>query len=135
MNTDVIKRYAELAEMKVAREADLDEVKKEMESLKEIVLNELVSAGVKSMKVTLLNGRERTVYARKVKYAAVKYAELRPQLVKALRETGHEDLITVNSNRFSSWAREMMEEGGPGIPHAVEQCIEMRERVEVRAPR
>lgn len=126
IKTSALRSFADLTKRKRALEAEVREINRQIETVKEAALEELAESGLTSAPFD-----DMTVYASHEIRAKVTDREA---ACAALREAGFGDLVqtTVNLNTLSALLREMHREGDP-LPEEFAGVIEKVEYYDLRA--
>lgn len=109
----------------------LSEIKNQVSGVKQAI-NEKLTEQFGLLDVQSMNVDNRTVYRNVEKYANAK-PEHRQDLVKWARENELEDMIVVQPQRFKSWCREQIENGG--LPEEIASLVDVFEKPSLRIRR
>jgi hypothetical protein len=125
LNTDRIKAYAELDELRLKLNRELDKIRKKQAKLEPMILENMGESGVDSMRV-----EGRTVYIQRLIWG--KYSD-RGDAIKALKEAGLEDLVSegFNANQLAAYLRELDATNEP-LPPEFRGRIEPNEVFSIR---
>jgi hypothetical protein len=116
---EIVGQYAELMERKRQLDAELRDVKAELEIVEGQVEEYLVGEGMQSVK--LASGQ--VVYLTKNIFASAKEGD-KLALVEGLEAAGFKDLVTVNHNTFKSFCKEQIDMYKAAHPEAATLPIE-----------
>lgn len=116
---EVVNRFAELMEKKRKLDAELHDIKAELDIEEAKVEEYLVEQGMQSVK--LASGQ--VVYLSKMVYASALDGD-KTALVDSLEAAGFRDLVTVNHNIFKSFCKECIDEYKALHPEAATLPIE-----------
>jgi hypothetical protein len=128
MNLDIFRYYLELKNKKALIEAELDDIKTNMEALSVRINDELVDNGIDNIK---LDGY--TIYPKLQLYAS---AQLTPENKPLFVEHGLGDMIkeTINGNSMSAYVREFMKDSQMTIdqlPEWLRDNVSMTEKITI----
>ena len=120
--------YAELAQRKRALEHELREVRAQMNTTQEPLLDHLAEQGVRSIKLD--DGS--SVYIHRAVYVGAKDTDY-DRACTAFADAGLGEFVLrrFNTNTVSAWYREATAEGS-SIPRALEDVLDVNERITLR---
>lgn len=127
VNTDLLSRFVELTEKKRDIEQSLDETKKELAEMEQVILEQFSEANTSSVKIA--NGT--TIFLHRQMWASALDGN-HDAVCSALRDLGYNDMIktSVNSQALSSLIRDLEREDS--IPDILKQVIKLTEKFSVR---
>jgi len=126
MDTTVMKTFLDLDRQRKKLEGEVKALKSQLEKLMPKVEEELLQAGVDSIKID--NG---TVTTRKTLWAKPKNGDY-PLACAALKQAGLGDFVAerFNTQTLSAYVRELVNEGEP-LPEPLQEAIEVSEVIKV----
>lgn len=131
MNIDLMRAFVDLRRRKSAIDAELDEVKRQLDALGQLVVTELATAGVGKVEVDH-GGKLATVYASSIAFPKMREGVTRDDVVAALKacpETAAMVSDSYNSNTFAAWCRERVGEMKQPLPPAIDAVVELAEKL------
>ena len=140
MNTDNIKKYAQLVEQKRKVQAMLKDLEKSIATHREAILADYAEAGLQSCKVDV-DGHKANVFVRKQIWANAKDGDIKAA-VEALESNGVGFLVEkkFNTHSLSSWVREQLdmiigedleEKIHRGLPAGIADHLSITEKIDL----
>ena len=124
MDTNRIKRYAELTLLKRQAKTTLADIQEEMDKIQQEVLDIMGAEGVSSLRVNTSEGWF-TVSPKRTIWAGIEEG-MKLQAIEVLESLGLKDLLSPNYQSLSSWVREHEDQGRP-LPAEFAGVIAVRE--------
>lgn len=124
MNTDRVKRYAELTSLKRQAKATLNTIQEELTTLETELLDALAAEGIDQVRVDTDEGRF-TIFPRRTIWGGIEEGK-KMEAIEVLEKLGLKDLLSPNYQSLSSWIREHEETGIP-LPEEFNGVIMVRE--------
>ncbi len=135
MNIQIVREYAMVARAKRVAEAGLRDINKQLAKMEPVIQNEMVSAGVNAVPLTV-DGERVRVFLHSIVYP--KYAEGvdKEQVIEVLKHAGPECRALVaenyNANSLAAWVRERLGDREKPLPPTLAAVLEITERTSVR---
>lgn len=124
MNTDRVKRYAELISLKRQAKATLNTIQEELTTLETELLDALAAEGIDQVRVDTDEGRF-TIFPKRQIWAGIEEGK-KLEAIEVLEKLGLKDLLSPNYQSLSSWVREHEVTETP-LPKEFEGVIAVRE--------
>lgn len=124
LNIDKIRTYQRLRAEEDRLTAEGKAMKEEADRLEQELVEMFSEAGLQN-----LNVDGKTVYLGRKTFAQWKSGMDPEEKRAALRAAGHDELIseTINANTLAAFVRELVDEGGPGMPPELADLLELGE--------
>lgn len=124
MDTERVKRYAELTSLKRQAKTTLADIQEEMDKIQQEVLDAMGAEGISSLRVDTSEGRF-TVFPKRQLWAGIEEG-MKMQAIEVLESLGLKDLLSPNYQSLSSWVREHEDQDRP-LPAEFAGVIAVRE--------
>lgn len=125
-------RYADLADLRKAKESDVDAIKEEMATIERDLLAAAADEGVASMTVAKADGSKAIVYLRRdVRARNLKGPDETAAAIASIPDLAHLAMPRVNMNSLASVLRDLEDAGEP-LPPELDGIVEPLEQFSMR---